>query len=98
MSPSSSRSLRLLQKRFVRVDVEPTPNPGHVQPILCPSRPIRPGVRRRAELFSFKDEPNLAESPKLKKHAMSVMNTVGVAVAGLADLASLVPVLQVSEP
>ena len=55
-------------------------------------------MRRRAELFSFKDEPNLAESPKLKEHAMSVMNTVGVAVAGLADLASLVPVLQVSGP
>ena len=41
---------------------------------------------RCAELFSFKDEPNLAESPKLKKHAMSVMNTVDVAVKGLADL------------
>ena len=49
---------------------------------------------RRAELFSFKDEPNLAESPKLKKHAMSVMNTVDVAVKGLADLDKLVPVLQ----
>ena len=51
---------------------------------------------RCAELFSFKDEPNLAESPKLKKHAMSVMNTVDVAVKGLADLDKLVPVLQVS--
>ena len=51
---------------------------------------------RRAELFSFKDEPNLAESPKFKKHAMSVMNTVDVAVKGLADLDKLVPVLQVS--
>ena len=49
---------------------------------------------RCAELFSFRDEPNLAESPKLKKHAMSVMNTVDVAVKGLADLNKLVPVLQ----
>merc|ERR1712127_94479 len=46
------------------------------------------------QLFSFRDEPNLAESPKLKKHAMSVMNTVDVAVKGLADLDKLVPVLQ----
>ena len=49
---------------------------------------------RCAELFSFRDEPNLAESPKLKKHAMSVMNTVDLAVKGLADLDKLVPVLQ----
>ena len=31
---------------------------------------------RCAELFPFKDDPDLAESPKLKKHAMAVMNTV----------------------
>ena len=49
---------------------------------------------RCAELFSFKDESPLAESPKLKKHAMSVMNTVDAAVKGLADLDKLVPVLQ----
>ena len=46
------------------------------------------------QLFPFKDEPDLAESPKLKKHAMSVMNTVDAAVKGLADLDKLVPVLQ----
>ena len=45
------------------------------------------------QLFSFKDEPNLYESPALKKHATKVMTTVGVAVAGLADLEKLVPVL-----
>ena len=44
-------------------------------------------------LFSFRDEPNLYESPALKKHATKVMTTVGVAVAGLADLEKLVPVL-----
>ena len=49
---------------------------------------------RCAELFPFKDEPDLAESPKLKKHARSVMNTVDAAVKGLADLDKLVPVLQ----
>ena len=78
----------------MRTAVEPRPRTTH--PL-----PLTPDPTRRAsytELFSFKDEPNLAESPKLKKHAMDVMNTVGVAVAGLADLASLVPVLQVSEP
>ena len=36
----------------------------------------------------------MAESPKLKKHAMAVMNTVDTAVKGLADLDKLVPVLQ----
>ena len=84
----------MLQKHFVQTDVEPRPRTTH-------ALPLTPDPTRRAsytELFSFKDEPNLAESPKLKKHAISVMNTVGVAVKGLADLASLVPVLQVSEP
>ena len=82
----------MLQKHFVRTDVEPRPRTTH--PL-----PLTPDPTRRAsytELFSFKDEPNLAESPKLKKHAMSVMNTVDVAVKGLADLDKLVPVLQVS--
>ena len=46
------------------------------------------------QLFSFKNEPNLAESPKLKSHALKVMKTVDVAVKGLADLDKLVPVLQ----
>lgn len=46
------------------------------------------------QLFSFKDEPNLYESEKLKTHATKVMTTVGVAVAGLVDVAKLVPVLK----
>ena len=46
------------------------------------------------QLFSFKDETNLYESEKLKAHATKVMTTVGVAVAGLADLEKLVPVLK----
>lgn len=45
-------------------------------------------------LFSFKDEPNLYESEALKTHASKVMTTVGVAVAGLVDVAKLVPVLK----
>ena len=46
------------------------------------------------QLFSFKDDADLASSPAMKKHAASVMNTVGAAVAGLSDVASLIPVLQ----
>ena len=46
------------------------------------------------QLFSFKDEPNLYESPALKQHANKVMTTVGVAVAGLADVEKLIPVLK----
>lgn len=46
------------------------------------------------QLFSFKNESNLAQSPKLKSHALKVMQTVDVAVKGLADLDKLVPVLQ----
>eukprot|EP00962_Isochrysis_galbana_P061419 scaffold36949_cov247-Isochrysis_galbana.AAC.1 len=34
------------------------------------------------------------ESPRFKKHAVGVVTTVGTAVAGLEDLAALVPVLQ----
>lgn len=44
-------------------------------------------------MFSFKDEPNLYESPKFKAHGKLVVGTVGTAVAGLRDLDSLVPVL-----
>ena len=40
----------------------------------------------------------MAESPKLKKHAMAVMTTVDTAVKGLADLDKLVPVLQARLP
>ena len=32
------------------------------------------------QLFSFKDDADLASSPAMKKHAASVMNTVGAAV------------------
>lgn len=44
--------------------------------------------------FSFKDEPNLFESKAFKKHAISVVGTVGVAVKKLDDVPNLVPVLQ----
>lgn len=44
--------------------------------------------------FSFKNEANLYESRSFKKHAVSVVNTVGVAVNSLEDLGNLVPVLQ----
>ena len=46
------------------------------------------------QIFSFRDRPNLYESPELKSHAVRVMSTVGVAVAGLGDIAKLVPVLR----
>jgi hemoglobin-like flavoprotein len=46
------------------------------------------------QLFSFKDDPDLPNSPQLRKHAGEVMRTVGQAVAGLEDVAALVPVLQ----
>ncbi|KAJ1474764.1 globin-like protein, partial [Baffinella frigidus] len=46
------------------------------------------------QLFSFKDQTPLAESAGLKLHGTIVMQTVGKAVAGLKDLASLVPVLK----
>jgi hypothetical protein len=36
----------------------------------------------------------LYESPRFKEHAVSVLTTVGTAVAGLQDLPALVPVLQ----
>lgn len=45
-------------------------------------------------LFSFKDEEDLYNSPKLKAHGSKVVTTVGTAVAGLRDLGTLVPVLQ----
>jgi len=46
------------------------------------------------ELFSFKNESNVYESPKLKAHGAKVASTVGTAVAGLQDINRLVPVLQ----
>mmetsp|Transcript_20418 Transcript_20418/g.64087 ORF Transcript_20418/g.64087 Transcript_20418/m.64087 type:complete len:196 (-) Transcript_20418:506-1093(-) len=52
---------------------------------------IAPGA---IKMFSFRDEPNVYESPRFKKHAVGVVTTVGTAVAGLEDLAALVPVLQ----
>mmetsp|Transcript_118250 Transcript_118250/g.205398 ORF Transcript_118250/g.205398 Transcript_118250/m.205398 type:complete len:470 (+) Transcript_118250:57-1466(+) len=45
------------------------------------------------QLFSFKAEPDLYESAVLKAHATKVVTTVGVAVAGLRNLDTLVPVL-----
>ena len=44
-------------------------------------------------LFSFKDEKDLYNSPKLKSHGKIVVSTVGTAVAGLRDLKALVPIL-----
>ena len=52
---------------------------------------IAPGA---LALFSFKDEDPLYESPKLKKHAIYVVKTVGKAVDSVHDLGPLVPVLQ----
>ena len=45
-------------------------------------------------MFSFKDETNLYESPKLEEHGVKVVTTVGTAVGLLRDLETLVPVLQ----
>jgi methyl-accepting chemotaxis protein len=44
--------------------------------------------------FSFKDDVNMYESRGFKKHVVSVVNTVGVAVSSLETLGSLVPVLK----
>ncbi|KAJ1451752.1 globin-like protein [Pelagophyceae sp. CCMP2097] len=53
---------------------------------------IAPGA---LQLFSFKDEPDLYNSKALKKHALSVMTTVGKAVGALTTgLGPLVPVLE----
>jgi hemoglobin-like flavoprotein len=52
---------------------------------------IAPGA---LALFSFRDEPDLYASPKLKAHGATVVQTVGTAVAGLRDLDALVPVLR----
>lgn len=46
------------------------------------------------QLFSFRDEPNLYESPIFKWHGKNVVTHVGHAVAGLRTLDKLVPVLQ----
>ena len=51
---------------------------------------IAPGALK---LFSFKDEKDLYNSPALKSHGMMVVKTVGVAVSGLTNIDSLVPVL-----
>ena len=45
------------------------------------------------QLFSFRDQPNLFDSQALKDHAVKVMRAVGGAVAGLSDVAKLIPVL-----
>jgi len=46
------------------------------------------------DLFSFRAEHNVFQSPALRAHATKVMATVGVAVAGLTDLEKLVPLLK----
>lgn len=46
------------------------------------------------QLFSFKDEPDLFESEKLKKHGAAVVRTCGKAVSGLRDVQTLAPVLK----
>mmetsp|Transcript_5672 Transcript_5672/g.7875 ORF Transcript_5672/g.7875 Transcript_5672/m.7875 type:complete len:150 (-) Transcript_5672:157-606(-) len=45
------------------------------------------------QLFSFKDVPDLYNSPQLKKHGSTVIKTVGTAVAGIRDLEKLAPTL-----
>ena len=45
------------------------------------------------QLFSFREVPNLYESKELKAHAVRVMSTVGVAVAGLNEVEKLIPIL-----
>jgi len=52
---------------------------------------IAPGA---LQLFSFKDEANLYESAKLKKHGLRVVSTVGTAVEKLGQPDELVPVLK----
>jgi len=46
------------------------------------------------QLFPFKDELDLYNSPALKAHALGVMETVGTAVSMLDNLPALVPVLK----
>merc|ERR1719253_1067797 len=45
-------------------------------------------------LFSFRDEPDMFNSPKLKAHGSNVVKHVGVAVANIRDLGKVVPTLQ----
>lgn len=46
------------------------------------------------QLFSFKNESDLYESPALKRHATKVVMTVDTAVKNLRQLETLVPVLE----
>jgi len=46
------------------------------------------------QMFPFRGELDLYDSPKLKEHALGVMQTIGAAVTGLNDLPKLVPVLK----
>lgn len=46
------------------------------------------------QLFSFKNEPGMMKSAKLKAHGKKVVDTVGVAVGALTNLPALVPILQ----
>ena len=45
-------------------------------------------------LFSFKTEPQIYKSQKFKDHALKVISAVGMAVKGLNDLESLIPMLK----
>merc|ERR1712203_546254 len=46
------------------------------------------------QLFSFKDEPGVLTSQKLKKHGVKVVNFLGAAIGGLRDNDRLVPLVQ----
>ena len=46
------------------------------------------------DLFSFRHQPNMYENANFRAHAAKVMGTVGMAVAGLADVQKLLPLLK----
>ena len=52
---------------------------------------IAPGA---VEMFSFKDEADMYDSPRFKKHALGVVKVVSVAVKHLNNLDNVVPVLK----
>jgi hemoglobin-like flavoprotein len=44
--------------------------------------------------FSFRNEPGVLKSTKLKKHGVKVVNFVGAAIGGIRHLDSIVPAIQ----
>jgi hemoglobin-like flavoprotein len=44
-------------------------------------------------LFSFKDSENLFSDQRLLDHGVTVVRTIGTAVAGLQNIQDLIPVL-----